>query len=353
MNLFSSVLSSLFNWLSVSLGRRSLMRRSLWAILATFSVVVLHSCAQPSGSGGTAAAPSAVRVDFAYYNPVSLVLKEKGWLEEDLAQDNVAVEWTQSQGSNKALELLNSRSIDFGSTAGAAALLGKANGNPIKSVYVYSKPEWTALVTRPDSGITKVEDLKGKRVAATKGTDPHIFLLRALDQVGLSESDLEVVQLQHADGRTALERGDVDAWAGLDPHMARTELENGSSLFFRNPDLNTYGVLNVREEFANTYPTYVERVLAAYEKARQWSLENPAELEAILANAAGLEKNVAAKQLERTDLSNSVIGTVHKNTILASGDVLKKSGVIPSDTDVNAVVDSLIDPQFIEKVAVR
>lgn len=323
-------------------------------MLAAFSAVVLHSCAQPTGAGGSGvAAPSVVKVDFAYYNPVSLVLKEKGWLEEDLASDNVGVEWVQSQGSNKALELLNSRSIDFGSTAGAAALLGRANGNPIKSVYVYSKPEWTALVTRPDTGITKVEDLKGKRVAATKGTDPYIFLLRALDQVGLSERDLQVVQLQHADGRTALERGDVDAWAGLDPHMAKTELEQGSQLFFRNPNLNTYGFLNVREEFANTYPAYVERVLTAYEKARQWGLENPAELKAILAKAAGLEENVAAKQLERTDLSNSVIGTVHKDTIIASGDVLKKSGVIPTDTDVQSVATALIDPQFIEKVAAR
>ncbi|HEY9817819.1 MAG TPA: aliphatic sulfonate ABC transporter substrate-binding protein, partial [Candidatus Obscuribacterales bacterium] len=296
-----------------NLGRRCLWQRGILAITATFCVVVLHSCAQPSNPSNptsTAAPPSVVRVDFAYYNPVSLVLKDKGWLEEDLDKDNVNVEWVQSQGSNKALELLNSRSIDFGSTAGAAALLGKANGNPIKAIYIYSKPEWTALVTRADTGITNVEDLRGKRVAATKGTDPHIFLLRALDQVGLSERDLEVVQLQHADGRTALERGDVDAWAGLDPHMARTELEQGSQLFFRNPDLNTYGFLNVREEFANTHPTYVERVLAAYERARQWSIENPAELEAILAKTAGLEKNVAAKQLERTDLSNSVIGSV-------------------------------------------
>jgi sulfonate transport system substrate-binding protein len=135
--------------------------------------------------------------------------------------------------------------------------------------------------------------------------------------------------------------------------MAKTELENGSTLFFRNPDLNTYGILNVREEFANTHPAYVERVLAAYEQARQWSIQNPAELEAILANAAGLEKNVAAKQIERTDLSNSVIGIVHRDAILAAGNVLKKSGVISASTDVNTVVESLIDPQFIEKVAVK
>lgn len=93
-------------------------------------------------------------------------------------------------GSNKSLELLNGSSVDFGSTAGAAALIGKANGNPIKSIYVYSKPEWTALVTRPDSGIKTVADLKGKKVAVTRGTDPHIFLLRVLEQNGLTDKDI-------------------------------------------------------------------------------------------------------------------------------------------------------------------
>jgi sulfonate transport system substrate-binding protein len=138
---------------------------------AAFAVVALGSCGQTTGQ---AIQPDVIRVDYAYYNPVSLILKDKGWLEEDLAKDNIKVEWVQSLGSNKALELLNSRSIDFGSTAGAAALLGKANGNPIKAIYVFSKPEWTALVTRPDTGITKVEDLKGKKVAATRGTDPYL-----------------------------------------------------------------------------------------------------------------------------------------------------------------------------------
>jgi ABC-type nitrate/sulfonate/bicarbonate transport system substrate-binding protein len=131
-------------------------------------------------------------------------------------------------GSNKALEFLNAGSIDFGSTAGAAALIGKINGNPIKSIYVYSRPEWTALVTRKDTGITKVEDLKGKRVAVTRGTDPHIFLVRALQEAKLTEKDVKLVLLQHADGRTALERGDVDAWAGLDPLMAQAEVESGA-----------------------------------------------------------------------------------------------------------------------------
>jgi len=117
--------------------------------------------------GGRAAdRVDAIKLDWAYYNPVSLVLKSQGLLEEEFEKDNIGIEWAQSLGSNKALELLRSRSVDFGSTAGAAALLGRANGNPIKAIYVYSNPEWTALVTRPDSGIQRLQDLRGKRVAA-------------------------------------------------------------------------------------------------------------------------------------------------------------------------------------------
>ncbi len=207
-----------------------------------------------AGAAPVQAAPETIRIDFAYYNPVSLLLKDKGWVEEEFKADGIDVEWVQSLGSNKALELLNGGSVDFGSTAGAAALLAKINGNPIKAIYVYSKPEWTALVTRPDTGITKIEDLKGKRVAVTRGTDPYIFLLRALDSVGLTESDIKVVLLQHPDGKNALVNGDVDAWSGLDPYMAQVEVDDTGELFFRDPDENTYGVLNVREQFAEDNP---------------------------------------------------------------------------------------------------
>src|SRR5438034_1398773 len=180
-----------------------------------------------------------IRIDWATYNPVSMVLKQKGLLEKEFAKDGISVVWVQSAGSNKALEFLNAGSIDFGSTAGSAALVARINGNPIKSIYVYSRPEWTALVTRANTGIGKVADLRGKRVAVTRGTDPHIFLVRALQEAGLTEKDVKLVLLQHPDGRLALDRGDVDAWAGLDPMMAAAEIESGAMLFYRNAAANT------------------------------------------------------------------------------------------------------------------
>src|SRR5256884_6252955 len=236
-----------------------------------FAAIVAISVLMP---GGVYAADPLreIHIDWATYNPVSMILKQKGLLEKEFAKDGIGIVWVQSAGSNKALEFLNAGSIDFGSTAGSAALVARINGNPIKSIYVYSRPEWTALVTRKDSAITKVADLKGKRVAVTRGTDPHIFLVRALLDAGLTEKDITPVLLQHPDGKTALIRGDVDAWAGLDPMMAQAEVEEGARLFYRNKDANTWGILNAREEFLKDHSDIVRRVLAVYEDARKAAL---------------------------------------------------------------------------------
>ncbi len=291
--------------------------------------------------------PAIIHMDYATYNPVSLVLKEKGWLEQDLAADSVKVDWTLSQGSNRALEFLNANSVDFGSSAGAAALIARSNGNPIEGVYLYSKPEWTALVTLPGSGIQTVKDLKGKRVAATIGTDPYIFLLRALDTVGLTERDIQLVSLQHADGGAALVRKDVDAWAGLDPIMAKVQLENNAVLFFRKADFNTYGVLNVRTEFAEKYPAYVARVLAEYEKAKKWSRANLPEVISILSKEAQISPRVAALQInERTDLRQSEPGSAFRQSISAAAVILQKGGQIKAGIDLSSLVNGYVTPGF-------
>src|SRR6201995_5597798 len=313
-------------------------RRALAASIALWALL--------PGGANAADALKEIRIDWATYNPVSLVLKQKGLLEKEFAKDGISIVWVQSAGSNKALEFLNAGSIDFGSAAGSAALLAKVNGNPIKSIYVYSQPEWTALVTRKDSPITKIEDLKGKRVAVTRGTDPHIFLVRALLDAGLSEKDITPVLLQHPDGKTALIRGDVDAWAGLDPMMAQAEIEDGAKLFFRDPAANTWGMLNVREQFLKDHPDVVRRVLATYEEARKYSVANYDELKKTFIAVTKLPDSVVDKQLkERTDLSHNRIGAPQRESILAAGIALQQAGVIDAKVDVKATLDALIDDQ--------
>lgn len=286
--------------------------------------------------------PKEIRLDYATYNIESLVIKEKGWLEDEFKNEGTKITFVQSQGSNKSLEFLQSSSIDFGSTAGGAALISKSKNNPIEGIYIYSKPEWAALVTTKDSNIKSPADLKGKKIAATVGTDPHIFLLRALEEVGLNKNDIEFIPLQHSDGANALVTNQIDAWSGLDPYIAKVEIENNAKLFYRNVDFNTYGFLNVRTEFAEKYPESVKRVIKVYEKAKKWIIENPKEAVEIFAKEASLNPEIAKKQLERTNFQDSIPGEDQKKSLIEAAKILKKENIIPDNTDIQKTVDELV-----------
>jgi len=294
-----------------------------------------------------AADAKTLRLDYAYYSPSSLVLRRFGWLEEDFRRDGVEVKWVLSAGSNRALEYLNNNGIDIGSSAGLAALLARANGNPIRTPYIFSRPEWTALVVPKGSPIKTLADLKGRKVAATKGTDPYLFLLRALHSVGLKRSDIEHVALQHADGRTALEQGRVDAWAGLDPLMAASELDAGSTLLYRNIAFNTYGFLNVRDDVLAQRPNDVKRVIAAYERARLWILANQSEAAKILSEEAKVSLQVALLQIRlRTDLCHPQPSAEHVKALQAAAPILLDEQFVKPGTDLNRTIAELVDTRF-------
>ena len=294
--------------------------------------------------------PKEIRLDYAYYSPTSLVLKHFGWVEQAYKPLGVNVKWVLSTGSNRALEYLNSGSIDFGSTAGLASVLSRANGNPIRAVYIYSRPEWTALVVPKTSPIHSIKDLKGKKVAAAKGTDPYLFLLRSLHDNGLKKTDVELVSLQHADGRQALERGQVDAWAGLDPLMAASQLEAGSRLIYRNLAYNTYGVLNINDAFAKRYPDDVRQVIGLYERARKWILANREDAAKLLSQEAGVSLDVARLQLSRNDFSHPIPGAEQVLALKATAPILTEEALVKPDANVGRAIDELIDPSFAKAV---
>jgi sulfonate transport system substrate-binding protein len=303
-----------------------------------------------STAGGSEWSTDTLNIDFATYNPLSLVVRDQGLIEKELG-DAVEVNWLQSAGSNKANEALRAGAVDVGSTAGSAALLARANGSPIKTIDVYSQPEWSAIVVAPDSGITSVADLAGKSVAATKGTDPYFFLLQALEANGVDPADVEVQNLQHADGRTALDNGSVDAWSGLDPIMAAAEAESGDELLYRNVDFNTYGFLNATEEFVTDHPDVAQVVVDAYEEARAWAQENPQEVSALLAEVAGIDPEVASTVIEeRSNLGvDPVPGDAQRAVLEKVGPILVANGDVPSQQQVDDALDSLFDTRFAEK----
>ncbi|MBC8049748.1 MAG: aliphatic sulfonates ABC transporter substrate-binding protein, partial [Chitinophagales bacterium] len=133
-----------------------------------------------------------------------------------------------------------------------------------------------------------------------------------------------------------------------DPMMAAAEVEGGAKLFFRKPEANTWGILNVREEFAQKYPEVVKRVLAVYEEARKWSVANPAEVKKTFIAFTKLPDAVVERQLStRTELTHSVIGKPQAESITAAGLALQDAGVVAKDVDVKKTVSELIDPSYL------
>ena len=141
--------------------------------------------------------------------------------------------------------------------------------------------------------------------------------MRALLDAGLSEKDITPVLLQHADGKTALIRGDVDAWAGLDPMMAQAEIEDGAKLFFASPTPTPGAFSMCANSFLKDNPDIVRRVLATYEEARKYSLANYDDLKKTFIAVTKLPDAVVDKQLkERTELTTA--GSARRNANLFS-----------------------------------
>jgi sulfonate transport system substrate-binding protein len=287
-------------------------------------------------------------IDFATYNPLSLIIRQQGWLEAALADQGISVNWVQSAGSNKANEALRAGAVDVGSTAGSAALLARSNGSPIQVIDIYTQPEWSAIVIPAGSTIASVADLAGKNIAATKGTDPYFFLLQALEEAGLPLTDVTVQNLQHADGWAALQNGAVDAWAGLDPIMAGAEAA-GASLLYRNIDFNSYGFLNATESFLQAKPDVAQAVVDAYEKARAWAIEHPEETAALLAEVAALDVPIATKVItERTNIGvDPVPGQTQLDVLARIGPVFVESGDVASQDQIDAALATIINDTFI------
>jgi sulfonate transport system substrate-binding protein len=324
-------------------------RRLLGGILAASLVVSACATAPPAGPS-TVTPGGTLNIDFATYNPLSLIIKEQGWLEAELAPQGVTVNWIQSFGSNTANLALRAGALDVGSTAGSGALLARSNGSPIQTIAIFSQPEWTALVVPAGSAIGSVGDLVGKRVAATRGTDPYFFLLQALEANGLTADDVTIINLQHADGWAALQNGSVDAWAGLDPIMARAE-QVGARLLYRNVQFITYGFLNATESFLAEKPDLAQAVVDAYARAREWALAHPEETAAILAEVAALDLEVATKVItERSNLDvDPVPGPAQFAVLERIGPILVESGDVSRQDQIDAALASLFNDAFITR----
>lgn len=270
--------------------RTTTLRRGLVALLAA----AISSAALAADPANT------LRIGYQKYGTLVL-LKAKGSLEQRLAAQGIQVQWTEFPGGPQLLEGLNVGSIDFGVTGETPPVFAQAAGADLRYVaYEPPAPTGEAILVAKDSPIKSVAELKGKKVALNKGSNVHYLLVRALENAGLSISDITPVYLPPADARAAFERGSVDAWAIWDPFQAAAEqqlaartLRDGSGL------VDNHQFYLARGHYAEQHPQVVGALIEEIRTVGEQAKGDPAKVTAQVAPLIGLNAEITRKAVER------------------------------------------------------
>lgn len=266
------------------------------------------------------------------------ILKESGILDEAAKEKGLSVKWELFTHGNTLMEGIYAGAIHFGHAADGPGIFAQASNKPFYYVGADNpNPEGVGIVVLKSSGITKLEDLKGKKVGALKGGNHHYSTVLALESVGLTTDDVEwVYPKDAAQGRALFETGQIDALASYDPFFASAELET-DSITLINGNIDGYPNRTfyfATESFVEQNPELVEFVLEKIDESDKWANENREEVIGIMTEALGIKEEVISKQINRrtfgaTEITDEIIATQQKQA-----DKYFKLNLIPVEVNI-------------------
>lgn len=205
---------------------------------------------QPTGNGGR------------YFVAQAQDLFKKAGLEVE------SVKFTAAPPMYAAFQ---SNSIDVGFWGTPPAVGGLAQGVPVKIILLENDASRSeGLVARKESGIKELKDLKGKRVATMRGTSADYALGKALKKAGLTEKDVQVIDINVAQVMPAWEKGDIDAALYWEPWLGQMRKSGGTQIV-NDADVGADGgiVWVARTEFIKENPEAIQRLLKAIDMATE------------------------------------------------------------------------------------
>ncbi len=267
---------------------------------------LLHAGAAVAMVAGLPSAHAAevrtLRIGYQKSSTLTLLLKSRGILEKALAPQQIDVQWHEFPSGLPLLEALNVGALDLSAdVADAVPPFALAAGAQL-TYYAIETPSPTAqaIVVQRESPITTVAQLKGRKVAFTKGAGAHYLLLEALAQSGLSIRDIEPAYLAPADGRAAFENGSVAAWVIWDPFLAAVQRHTQARVLTDGTRIAAYRRFYLAStSFAQANPAVLQRVFQELQRAGDWVKKNPAAAAEWHAPVLGLDAATVAAANER------------------------------------------------------
>ncbi len=206
------------------------------------------------------------------------LINSQGLLEKEFAKDHIKVEWIFFKGAGPAVnEALVNKQLDFAWQGDLPSIVHRAGGVKTRIIAGSGVRNGLYLGVPPDSTITRLEDLKGKRVSVFKGTNLHLAAVRALAAKGIKESDVKLVNLDTASAQAALTTKDIDAVFGYVELFLLRDKGVAKVVWSAAQDSYRYTrqtALLVADDFASQQPQIVQRVVDTLVKtARAYSDE--------------------------------------------------------------------------------
>ncbi|MDF2876788.1 MAG: ssuA 1 [Sporomusa sp.] len=285
--------------------------------------------------------PKEIHVAYQNSSIIILLAKAKGLYEEEFAKDGVDIKYDLYLSGPPMIEAFAGGRADFAHTGDMPPVSARAAGVDIKVISRAGyTPAGNALLIRPDSPVKSVADLKGKKIAVQVGSSAHHFLILLLQKNGLSANDVNIVNLPASDHQAALETKNVDAIATWEPWSSVLEnAKAGKILEDSSSGVKRYiGVFLARNEFAQQYPDYTERILKANEKAAAFMKTNPDEALELIAKESKLPVSAIARIVKTSDWDSKIIPE-DIAALQQVKDFLKETKVLKKDFDINELFD--------------
>ncbi len=259
------------------------MTMSRRTLLASLGAVAAARTAYAAG------AAQALRIGYQK-NGSFVILRRQGQLEALFAPRGIGVQWNEFASGPPLLEALNAGAIDVGATGDTPPIFAQAAGAAL--LYVGAQPlrgDNQAVLVRDGGPVRSLADLRGHRIAFTRGSSAHNLVVKTLERAGLGLHDIQAVPMQPADAAAAFRTGAVDAWAVWDPFLAIAQQDPATRVLLTSGEVapsNNF-ILGSKDWTARA-PDQVRAVLDAINTAAAWADANPAPLADLMAEVTGV-----------------------------------------------------------------
>jgi len=337
------------------------LRKLLSVTFLTLSISAFGAAAQPTVIRIAAPDQGAGSLPFPGGSPIAIVYTNK-LLEEEFKRDGIEVQWTLFKGAGPAInEAFANRQIDFAYLGDLAAVIGRAGGLPTHLIAGANRGTNTYLAVPPGSTIKHFSDLKDKRIAVFRGTADQLAFDRALNEHGLTERDLRVINLDWSSARAALAAGQIDGtWSGSGLIALRTRgiAEIALSTRGGSLDATVQAGLVGADAFTAAYPEITTRLVKVFVKAAEWASQenNRQAFIDLLHKQSNIPADVFAGEYGDSDLKFRLSPRIDDflvGRLSASVAEAKNDKLIRDSFDVNAWVDRRYVDQAVAQLGLQ